>query len=348
MSASRLQAAWQFRGPLAIALWPISCVYSGLMRLRSLGFALGWLKCRSSSLPVIVIGNLTVGGTGKTPLCGWLVRHLESLGYRPGIVSRGHGGTPHETPHLIDPAVDRAEHVGDEPLMLAQDTRVPVCICTDRAAAVSHLKQSSDVDIVISDDGLQHLAMDRTAELVVIDAARGLGNGWMLPAGPLRESQSRLATVDALVLNGVAMSGLSGLPGLSPAMRYKLPASGSFSLGLTSARSLVDEDVRELRFFEGQRVHAVAGIGHPQRFFASLQDAGMDVVPHPMPDHHVFEVSDVTFDDGLPVMVTSKDAVKLRQLVKLPQRIYEVPVELLPDQALLEVIEMLRGKYLEQ
>jgi len=330
MSASGLPALWLRRGPLAIMLWPIALLYGSLMKCRAIAYSRGWIKSRATSVPLIVVGNLSVGGTGKTPLCQWLVQHIEALGYRPGIVSRGHRARAHSKARLLDPASDTASEVGDEPLMLARTTGVPVCVCIDRAAAVDHLVRSHGVDIVLSDDGLQHLAMQRTLEWVVVDLARGFGNGWVLPAGPLRENLSRLASVDLMIINGSAESAelqVSRLPGLSRKQAEDVKCLASYSLSLASARDLNNGRLTPLSEFAGQTVHAVAGIGNPQRFFSSLAEIGIEVIGHPMPDHHQY-------------------VSKLDQLESLPAGLYEVPVQLQPDKSLVQAIERICDKYL--
>ncbi|CAG0911657.1 unnamed protein product, partial [Cyprideis torosa] len=181
---SRLERSWQSRSALACLLWPVSLLYAIVLRVRGLLYTWGVFRVEASSLPVVVVGNLTVGGTGKTPLCAELVKRFQAAGWKPAIVSRGYGGQRWQQAHLLAPN-DSSAMVGDEPLMLFRQCRVPVCVCIHRALAVEYLATHTDVDIVFSDDGLQHLRLSRAANMVVIDGARGLGNRWLLPAGPL-------------------------------------------------------------------------------------------------------------------------------------------------------------------
>jgi tetraacyldisaccharide 4'-kinase len=274
------------------------------------------------SRPVVVVGNLSVGGTGKTPLVCWLVERLQELGFRPGVVTRGYGGS-NRAPRLLRES-DTAALVGDEPLLLARRTRVPVAVGRKRAAAARMLADAG-CDVIVSDDGLQHYALSRDCEIAVIDAERGFGNGHLLPAGPLREGKSRLATVDAIVVNGASVGAGAGQPaGGRPAggePRGVWPAGAEnwggapgrvFGMHLEAVRavSLLDSSSRDLHDFAGQRVHAVAGIGNPQRFFAMLRAFGMQVSPRELPDHAALKRADIEFGDDLPVLMTEKDAVK--------------------------------------
>jgi tetraacyldisaccharide 4'-kinase len=247
-------------------------------------------------LPVIVVGNLSVGGTGKTPLVCWLVARLTDLGFKPGVVTRGFGGSAGSV-RLVG-AADEARIVGDESILLARRTDVPVAIGRDRPAA-SQLLVSAGCDVIVSDDGLQHYALARDCEIVVIDGERHFGNGWLLPAGPLRETPARLGSADAVVVNG----GRSLLEG---ALRMRLEAK--------SALSLIGNIVKPLDEFAGQTVHAIAGIGNPERFFNMLRAHGIEVVGHPLPDHAQLQAGDICFADERPVLMTEKDAVKCRHI----------------------------------
>ncbi len=287
-----LQRVWyagERRG--ALALVPLSYLYRGVMAIRRRWFR--FAPQRSIGVPVIVVGNVTVGGTGKTPMVLWLVDRLKGAGWQPGIASRGYGGSAGRGPLAAradsDPAV-----VGDEPTLLARRARVPVMVGADRVLAASALVDIG-VDVVVCDDGLQHLRLARDVEIAVVDGQRGLGNGRCLPAGPLREPATRLDTVDAVVVNG----GVARRPGN---LRMRLAPSGVLRVD--------GSDERRLEEFAGQTVNAVAGIGNPQRFFAQLREAGIDVIEHPLPDHAVIEPSDIDFGDGRAVLMTEKDAVK--------------------------------------
>ena len=328
---SAIERSWQTRGLLACVLWPLSVIYGSLLKMRRLAYETRLIKTRTLPLPVIVIGNLSVGGTGKTPLCGQLVDRFREAGWKPAIVSRGYGGIRHEQPHLLS-VDDTAATVGDEPVMLYRQTGVPVCVCIDRASAVEYLAEKTDADLVFSDDGLQHLAMARVADIVVIDGARGLGNRWLLPAGPLRESMRQLAKADLVAIQ-VPFTGhdqnASGNLHESLTEGYsgrvlKASSNQCFQLLPTELVRLSSGETSELATLHGQRIHAVAGIGNPQRFFDSLQALGLLVEAHPFPDHHEFALTDLAFQDSAPILVTAKDAIKLGALPGLPVSVYEV------------------------
>ncbi|MCV6587559.1 MAG: tetraacyldisaccharide 4'-kinase [Marinobacterium sp.] len=258
-------------------------------------------------VPVIVVGNITVGGTGKTPLVTWLVEILRQAGYRPGIVSRGYKATPPAFPYRVSPD-DSAVIAGDEPLMLARRCRCPLVIDPQRVRAAQHLLATTDCNLIISDDGLQHLMLDRDIELVVLDGARGLGNGHCLPAGPLREPATRLNTVDFVICNGVARQPLPRQDAkmrLQPRAFYRL-ANADLSEG--------DPEPKPLSYYKGQTVNAVAGIGNPQRFFDTLTALGIDVIPHAFADHHTYQADELQFDPPRPLLTTEKDAVKWQGL----------------------------------
>ena len=322
----RIEKAWKSRGLVAIVLLPLSCVYQLLSFIRRELYARGLKTVISNDiLPVIVIGNITVGGTGKSPLVAHMVQESLKRGFKPGIVSRGYGGQTHHMPHMVQLS-DTAATVGDEPMMLFEQTGVPVSVCTRRAEAVRHLAENTSVDIVISDDGLQHLAMDRQVEIVVIDSERRFGNGYLLPAGPLRESVSRLKTVDLVVEQFPAAT--------------ELPAvEAAFQLRLSAVVSLDDGKVMDVAEFAGRTVHAIAGIGNPDRFFNSLRSAGIVVVAHPFNDHHEYREEDLLFDDELIVLVTRKDAVKIKQLSRVPSKIHAVEAQLVANSVLHQAID---------
>ena len=302
-----LQRLWYASGlkPGGWPLLPLSWIFATVVWLRRRAYRAGVLRIVSLPAPVIVIGNITVGGAGKTPLTAWVVERLRSVGLRPGIVSRGYGRTGHGLRQVT--ATSSADEAGDEPLMLAARLGCPVVVGGDRVAAAKRLLAAEAVDAVICDDGLQHYRLGRDAEIAVVDGRRGLGNGLLLPVGPLRESRSRLRTVDAVVYNGGGRTGERML--LEPG----------------AARALDGERTRALGAFAGERVHAVAGIADPQRFFSMLEDRGLRVIAHAYPDHYRFRASDVRFDDGLAVLMTEKDAVKCRTWAD--QRHWFIPVE---------------------
>lgn len=294
--AERLESAWY--GTARAPWWtgPLSWLYGGIVALRRLLYRLGVLRSERLSVPVIVIGNLSVGGTGKTPLTIALAEALRERGRTPGVVSRGYGGTQ-TLPVLLNASPDPAQ-VGDEPCLI-RASGVPVAVGRDRPAAAKLLIEAG-CDVVIADDGLQHYALARDLEICVIDGVRRFGNGRLLPAGPLREPMSRLQRVDYRVCNGGVVA-----PGDIP-----------MELRGATVRALFDDHAKPLSDFAGQTVHAVAAIGNPARFFASLRGQGLEVIEHPFADHHAFVAGDLSFDDGKPVLMTEKDAVKCRALAQ--------------------------------
>jgi tetraacyldisaccharide 4'-kinase len=277
-------------------LWlaPLAWLFAALTAARRLGYRFGLLPCYRARVPVIVVGNITVGGTGKTPLVAWLVQQLQARGLTVGIVSRGYGRRGAGA-RRVTAAADAAE-VGDEPLLLARRLGVPLAVGRERAAAVRLLE--SDCDVIVADDGLQHYALARDFEIAVLDGRRGLGNGLRLPAGPLREPAARLATVDVVVVNG---------PGVAPAGALRMEVEATRLVGVASGAEAA------ATAFAGRPVHAVAALGHPQRFFELLRRLGLTVIEHPLPDHQPLTAAELDFGDGLPVLMTEKDAVKCQQ-----------------------------------
>ncbi len=294
-----LQAVWYGRKS-GWPLRPLSWLYGGVQRMRSAAYRRGFARSKRVGRPVVVVGNLTVGGTGKTPLVAWLTHALSARGLRVGIVSRGYGRARSGLWH-VHPQ-DSWRLTGDEPLLLARRTGAPVVVATDRVAGARELA-GMGVDVVLADDGLQHLRLARDVEIVVVDAARGFGNGRLLPEGPLREPLSRLRSVDAIVLNGDATAS-GAVPGAGD-----VPFIGMQVV--TDAVVPVEAGAAEpIESYRGREVHAVAGIGHPERFFDSLRSHGIIVRAHAFPDHHAFQPRDLEVRDALPVLTTEKDAVK--------------------------------------
>lgn len=291
----RLQRIWYADAPPPLLLRSLSAVYGAIAALRRRRHETANDSRRRPGAPVVVVGNITVGGTGKTPLVIWLVQALQGRGYRPGVVSRGYGGSAGDACLDVTVRCDPAE-TGDEPLLIARRTGVPVAVCRDRLKAARRLVDQG-VDVVVSDDGLQHYRLGRDFEIVVLDGERRLGNGRLLPAGPLREPATRLATVDAVVVNGAGRA-----------------RPGELEMRLVGHEivRLHDGETRPLASLAGERWHAVAGIGNPGRFFATLRGAGLEVIPHPLPDHADIRREQLVFGDGLPVLMTEKDAVKCR------------------------------------
>jgi tetraacyldisaccharide 4'-kinase len=277
-------------------LMPLSAIYSAISRLRRSAYLLRLVRSTRLSCPVVVVGNLTVGGTGKTPLVCWLAGQLIELGFRPGVVTRGYGGSSRAA-RLVQ-ASDNSDKVGDEAILLARRSRVPVATGRNRPAA-AQLLINAGCDVIVSDDGLQHYALQRDCEIIVIDGDRRFGNGRLLPAGPLRETAARLPLADAIVINGGETDG-------EGALRMRLLATNAVAMKYGTAKPL--------REFAGQPVHAIAAIGNPQRFFAMLRAVGIDVVEHPLPDHAKLGIDDISFADDLAVLMTEKDAVKCREI----------------------------------
>lgn len=297
-----IESHWQKVTPVAALLYPVSLLFRLAVGVRRALYRLGLLKSIRLPVPVIVVGNVNVGGTGKTPLVAWMVARLARQGRRPGIVSRGYGGSGavQRATRESDPAI-----VGDEPVMLAQHLDAPIWVARDRVAAANALLAAHpECDVIVCDDGLQHYRLARDLEVVVIDGERGLGNGWMLPAGPLREPPARLATVDAVVINGTDST---------PAVPR---ARAVFSMALKGRtfRNLLHPERRVVPAYFGARtVHAIAGIGNPGRFFAHLLELGLNVTAHPFPDHHAYTAADTAAFRDEEVIMTEKDAVKCRR-----------------------------------
>lgn len=294
--AEKLALAWYRGSSWLILLRPLEVVFVWLVRKRHYVYLQGKKQSWRAPVPVLVVGNITVGGVGKTPLVASLAIWLKEQGFKPGIVSRGYGSDAPDYPFAVEPET-HASQSGDEPLMLKRLTGCPVVIDADRVAAAKHLLSHFDCDLLLSDDGLQHYALGRDVEIAVVDGRRGLGNGWCLPAGPLREPPDRLDSVDFLVYNGECTT--LDKPGYC--MRV-VPAGlrNLVSKKVVPADALITKD----------GVHAVAGIGNPERFFETLQTLGYEIRKTVFPDHYRFRKEDISFNDELPVIMTEKDAVK--------------------------------------
>ena len=295
----KLEELWYSKSALVLLLLPLSWLFSVLVTLRRFAYRVGLFKVHRLPVPVIVVGNLTVGGTGKTPLVTYLVETLRKAGLKPGIVSRGYGGAASSWPQQVrqdsDPSV-----VGDEAVLLARRCACPMTVGPNRPAAARALLAHNDCDVIISDDGLQHYALGRDIEIAVIDGVRRFGNNLCLPAGPLREPLGRLKSVDLQVVNGLA-------------------GRGEFSMQITGTvlQNLEDNEKHlALTAIRGKSVHAVAGIGNPRRFFDPLKQHGLKPIEHTFPDHHDFVAYDILFEDEMPVLMTEKDAVKCKRFAK--------------------------------
>jgi tetraacyldisaccharide 4'-kinase len=322
-----IERHWQGITPVSLLLYPVSLLYRAAVAARRAAYRAGLLATVRLPVPVVVVGNIQVGGSGKTPLVLWLAAFLRERGRRPGIVSRGYGGTvagPAPVPANGDP-----RRYGDEPVLLAQRSGCPVWIGADRAAAgLALLAAHPECDVIVSDDGLQHYRLERDAEIVVFYTG-SLRSSWMLPAGPLREHGARAAKADAIVIHE------------SPSPAAVLPLNGppAFSMRLeggTFHNLLNPAATAEADRFHHRNVHAIAGIGHPERFFLHLQGMGLAFTAHPFPDHHPYAAADLDFAGAEAVLMTEKDAVKCQPYAD--ERHWALRVEARVDPALGELV----------
>lgn len=314
---------------LSWLLLPFAKLFGLIITCRKQLYRCNILKIAHFPVPVIVVGNITVGGTGKTPLVIWLTDFLRQNGYRPGIVSRGVGGKKHLQPHQVQ-QTDAPQIVGDEALLLLEEAQCPVVICKSRKLAVQQLLTNNNCDIVISDDGLQHYSLGRAIEIAVVDGLRKFGNKQLLPAGPLREPVSRLQQVDFIVMNGEA-------------------APNAFKMEVVpyAFKSLLGEHTYYLADFKYKKIHALAGIGHPQRFFNILTTYGFDLKTHIFPDHYLYQKADIQLPDQLPIVMTAKDAIKCKAFADERHWYLQVKLNMPVDfaQALLRKIQTSGGVY---
>lgn len=304
----RLDNYWYSYNLISIILLPLTGLFCFLSSVRRILYKKGFLQSYKAPLPVIVVGNISVGGTGKTPLIIELVKVLQSQGKKPGVISRGYGGKAHTWPQVVN-NLSNADLVGDEPQLIFQSTQCPVVVGPDRRHDIEILIKQFNCDVILSDDGLQHYKMKRDFEIVVVDAKRVFGNGFCLPSGPLRERISRLKQVDMVLYNGGDESDVA------------------FSLqpGKCHTTSHIEIKSVALEFFSGKTVHAVAGIGNPERFFKMLEKYNINVIKHAFSDHYYFTKSDFIFNDEYPVLMTEKDAIKCNDFEFLNH--WSVPVE---------------------
>lgn len=307
---------WYSDVPVPLWASALAPLYAGLVGLRNRLYRRGWLRSVAVPVPVVVVGNITAGGTGKTPFSIALVEQLRAAGWKPGVASRGYGRQEAATARWVD-AQTPAALAGDEPLLIARKTGVPVRVDRDRVAAARALIEAG-CDVVVSDDGLQHYRLARDIEIEVVDAQRRYGNGLMMPAGPLREPVSRASRCDFRIVNLGAEGSTAGV------------GFGQWPMRLDIARAipLAGGRERDLATFAGQRVHAVAGIAHPERFFQMLRERQVAVVPHAFPDHHDFVADDLAFASRLPVLMTEKDAVKCAAFAQPGQFMVPLQAEL--------------------
>ncbi len=306
---------WQSINIVSISLLPISLLFCLLATFRRQLYRLSLLKSSRSKIPLIVVGNIYIGGNGKTPFVIELVKQLQKAGYTPAIVSRGYGALSEQECNLSWPRkVDLKQppvFFGDEPYLIHYATQCPVVIDPQRSRAVDSIEQTTHCDVIISDDGLQHYAMSRFIEINITDACRLYGNGFCLPAGPLRESPKRLKSVDYIVYNISQCSRdytPRDFPEKSFLMNYKLQELIPVSIAPDTTQSIT------LATLKGKTIHAVAGIGDPQRFFKQLIELGANVIAHPFDDHHNYQASELSFGDEYLIIMTEKDAVKCQSL----------------------------------
>lgn len=340
-----LEKAWYRKISWALLLLPLSWVFRCIVFLRKVYIQRSTANPKLN-VPVIVVGNISVGGTGKTPLLITLVQWLQQQGYRPGVISRGYGGhghgkKPHQYPYFVSPESSAAE-AGDEPLLLAK--HCSVMVDPDRYRAAKTLLEQTDCDLILSDDGLQHYRLPRDIEIVLVDAQRVFGNGQCLPAGPLREPASRLVDVDFVIANGASTdNSLKASYKLSivPIQLRHLSSGEVIGLekGLQLEQGLDLEQghnklIEQEQWSGGHKVYAVAGIGNPQRFVTTLEQLGFEVELHAWPDHHDFNGEEFIFDDDLPVIITAKDAVKCPELKN--DKVWVLDVSAQPDESFLD------------
>lgn len=289
----RINAAWYGRAGWLLLLFPLTLLFRLIAALRRY-----FIAPQSCGAPVIIVGNISVGGSGKTPAVLALAEFCRRRGYRVGIVSRGYGGQAPHYPYLLDAGTEPSI-AGDEPCLIARRSGLPVAVAPDRLAAAKLLVEQERCNIIISDDGLQHYRLARDIEILLVDGQRGFGNGFCLPVGPLREPIVRASQVDLTIING-GSDRLSG---------HTMLLVGETAVNLSSGerRGLSAWPEAE------RRIHAVAGIGNPSRFFQALRSKGFEVIEHAFADHHTFTAADVYFADRCPVIMTEKDAVKCAQ-----------------------------------
>jgi len=324
-----LQDAWYKEMYISSALMPLSMLYDDVMRFRSFLYKKGFKKQTKLAVPVVIVGNITVGGTGKTPLVLWMARFLREQGYKPGIISRGYGGTSEHWPQRVD-AESNPELVGDEAVLMANSTDCPIAVGPERPKAGQMLIEQCACDIILSDDGLQHYALQRELEIAVIDGQRRFGNGYTLPCGPLREPISRLQTVDLIIVNGQAEED----------NEYSMSVEGEVAV------NLLTKEQKLLTDFVYIPSHALAGIGNPKRFFDLLEQKSISIETHAFADHHKFTADDICFNDDKAVLMTEKDAVKCFSFAT--EKHWFVPIKAKPqdqfiDKFLTLIKEKIRG-----
>ncbi|MBC7697299.1 MAG: tetraacyldisaccharide 4'-kinase [Bacteroidia bacterium] len=327
--ANWLQKQWVAYSLWYLLLIPLSWLFGGITFLRKLLYKIAFLKSVRLPVPVIVVGNINVGGTGKTPLVIWLAEQLQLAGYTPGVISRGYGGNSKEVQAVF--ANSNPAQVGDEPVLIAKRIRCPVFIGANRIeAAEALLLRHPECNVIISDDGLQHYRLQRDVEIVVFDGVKGFGNGALLPAGPLRESKVRLKTVDAIVSNGEVTNSHAGL---------KADNLKVIQMNLQSGRfyNLLDNQQQsDASAFSNQKVLAIAGIGNPERFFQQLRKLGLSFDAHSYADHHAFQWQDFESVAADIVLMTEKDAVKCQAFAQ--SNFWVLPVHAVINNDLIAIV----------
>jgi tetraacyldisaccharide 4'-kinase len=308
-----LENIWYDNGSGKFLLMPLSALYCAINSFQRLKNSNNKAKL---PCPVIVVGNITVGGTGKTPLTIHIVQLLQKAGYKPAIITRGYGGQATTWPQCVTAKSD-PQRVGDEAVLMASRTQVPVYAGANRLQSIEVLTKAHDCDVIISDDGMQHYKLPRNIQIAVLDGTRMLGNGWCLPAGPLREKKQRLGACDMVVVNGEIIED----------KKSDIHGTDFFKMGLKgiTLTNLVTHEQQNLSDFSHKTVHAVTGIGNPQRFFDTLKNqGGLQLKTHSFPDHHDFIASDLQFDDDFPIVITEKDAVKCYKFAN--NKVWTLPV----------------------
>ncbi len=321
--ASRIERYW-YSGKRPLRwLAPVAALFGWIVARRRAAYASGRRRSRHPGMPVLVVGNITVGGTGKSPFTAWLVRHLQKRGWRPVILSRGYGGSAEHYPFLVTGDSDPGQ-CGDEPVMLAQQTGAYVVVDPSRPRGADYARAHDMGDVLVCDDGLQHYALQRDLEFCIFDGARGIGNGALLPVGPLREPVSRCLDIDFCITTGPATG-----PGfdVSPlASRALYPVT----LQPIRLRHLLSGESVSMEWLEGRIINAIAGIGNPARFFDSLYELGAKVIPHAYPDHHRFHSGELALPHG-PLVMTAKDAVKCQSITPDDTWVLDVVAEPGPE-----------------
>jgi len=330
---------WQRRGTLFLLLYPFSILYGFISFLREKLFHYHLKKTTFFNVPVIIVGNITVGGTGKTPAVIWLAKFLKTQGLKVGIVSRGYGGRAQHWPQSVN-RDSQPSLVGDEAVLIVRQTTCPMVVAPDRVAAVKQLLKENQCDVIISDDGLQHYALGRTMEIAVIDDSHLLGNGALFPAGPLREPVSRLASVDCIICSQNASDLSKKTIETRLKKQYNLQALPMFLMiqrAPGDIYQLIDSD-NQLNISDVKRpVHAVSGIANPIRFFNYLRSMGLQVIEHAYKDHHVFKKKEIDFYPNDIIIMTEKDAVKCERFAD--KRHWCLPLKVTMNQVFVNLLK---------